>query len=141
MKRRKMPKKKGDNYSRASPPHQSCSAEVGGCVPEVHSRKNCDTQLRGGSSSMMMMMMVMMMMMMMTIARNCYTLLFPLRGAILNRTYGTHENLPWSMFRYFYLLYLVLFTTVPRNSGRLMRYRLPSGKKRSSVEFRTEGWS
>ena len=36
-----------------------------------------------------------------------------LRGAVLNRTYGTHKNL--LIFRYVYHQYVVLFTMVPRN--------------------------
>ena len=36
-----------------------------------------------------------------------------LRGTILNRTYGLHQN--QHIFSYFYSQYLVLFTMVPRN--------------------------
>ena len=36
-----------------------------------------------------------------------------LRGTILNRTYGLHQN--QHIFGYFYSQYLVLFTMVPRN--------------------------
>ena len=39
-----------------------------------------------------------------------------LRGAIANRTYGTHENLySKHIFTYFYEQYLVLFTMAPRD--------------------------
>ena len=43
-----------------------------------------------------------------------------LRGTILNRTYGTHNNLPgtWYMFRYFYYQFSVVFAVVPRKSVR-----------------------
>ena len=39
-----------------------------------------------------------------------------LRGTIVNRTYGTHKNLPGIYFAISTIKILVLFTMVPRNS-------------------------
>ena len=47
---------------------------------------------------------------------------YVLRGTVLNRTYGTHKNLPGTYLVFFYYQYLVLFTMVPRISEPITTY-------------------
>ena len=57
----------------------------------------------------------------------CSAIFFPLsellRGTVLNRTYGTHKNLPGIYLFIFHKQYLVLFTMVPRNTERVKTQR------------------